>query len=130
MNYLTKLKKKYQILRHKFQILALLKKGGPAVIFLVINNSGGAIFSFLPYAEKKESFEEFFAASHSFHFSHAARLFDLPYYRPQNQQEWQELLPFCLNSGQSCLIEVCTQRDENVRIHQALAKAIDLSFRA
>ncbi|MFI5335115.1 MAG: 2-succinyl-5-enolpyruvyl-6-hydroxy-3-cyclohexene-1-carboxylic-acid synthase, partial [Chlamydiales bacterium] len=57
-----------QTFLHDLNSLALLKKCPYPVLLLVVNNAGGAIFSFLPIASKKELMDDYFAATHDLTF--------------------------------------------------------------
>jgi 2-succinyl-5-enolpyruvyl-6-hydroxy-3-cyclohexene-1-carboxylate synthase len=103
---------------HDINSLAQLKKADIPVIFLIINNGGGGIFSFLPIAQKKDIMEEYFAASHSYSFEAAAALFQIPYFRPTSRENWQFIWEETLDKQESCLIEVVTSRHENALLHQ------------
>jgi 2-succinyl-5-enolpyruvyl-6-hydroxy-3-cyclohexene-1-carboxylate synthase len=109
---------------HDLNALAQLKKASYPVILLILNNQGGAIFSFFPISEKKEIFEEFFAACHPYSFEKAAVLFDVPYFTAQNKEKWEALLPQRLLSPISCVIELKTNRKENLLVHQEIARAL------
>jgi len=94
---------------HDLNSLAQLQSSKYPVILLIINNSGGGIFSFLPVAEKKEFVEEYIAAAHPWQFEHAASMFHLPYTND---------LHTALRHEKSCIVELKTSRAENVRHHQ------------
>ncbi len=108
---------------HDLNSLAQMTRGVP-VVLLVINNSGGGIFSFLPISQREDLFEEMIAASHSLEFSKAAEGFGLPYYNPETLSELALILRDQRTFPQSCLIEVTTDRHKNVAIHQHLHQAI------
>ncbi len=103
---------------HDLNSLALLKKAKYPVVLLVINNSGGAIFSFLPVAARKEPFEEFFAAAHGYKFEKAAALFDIPYSSLQSVKQLEK----ALHEKRSCVLEMTTDRSENHAFHQEITK--------
>ncbi len=96
---------------HDLNSLALIKKSKYPIICLIINNQGGGIFSFLPIAERTDLLEDFFATAHSFDFEHAARFFDLPY---SNE------LSKCFENPVSQIIEIKTNRKQNVSDHQEI----------
>lgn len=104
-----------QTLLHDLNSLSLLKKTPHPVHLMVINNGGGGIFSFLPIAEKKELAGPFFANEHTLTFEKAAEQFHLPYIKGQNFEK----LP-----DESCLIEVNSDRNDNVRCHRVLQERI------
>lgn len=96
---------------HDINSLAQLKNAHYPVVFLIVNNGGGGIFSFLPIREKKEHFEKYVAAAHTLRFEHAARLFDIPY---------KTSISEALQEKVSCLVEITTQREENYQQHLRL----------
>lgn len=105
--------------------LAQIKKAKYPVILIVINNGGGGIFSFLPIGQIKPVCEEYFAAAHEMDFHYAANLFDLPYYHPQNKQDWEEI--FSESDCGSCIIEVKTDRQENHDLHKEMIDKLCLA---
>lgn len=109
---------------HDINSLPYLNKIDYPVILCVINNSGGGIFSFLPISKRQESFETFFAASHETTFEHAAALFKIPYHHPQSLSDLKELLAHQKKSSYSCIIEITTDRKENVRTHEQILDTI------
>ncbi|HEY2811218.1 MAG TPA: 2-succinyl-5-enolpyruvyl-6-hydroxy-3-cyclohexene-1-carboxylic-acid synthase [Rhabdochlamydiaceae bacterium] len=107
---------------HDINSLALLDQAEQPVCLIVVNNSGGGIFSFFSVYEKKQAFEKFFAAAHPYTFAHAAAQFNIDYAKPSLPSEFKDLLNTFLRNKRSLLIEVTTCRSENLRIHQHLAK--------
>ena len=104
-------------LLHDLTSLSYLRKSAHPIILCVVNNGGGGIFSFLPISQKKEVFEEFFATAHNTSFALAAKLFDLPYFHPKSSSELRDVLA---SARHSCLVEITTDRSENVRIHEQI----------
>jgi 2-succinyl-5-enolpyruvyl-6-hydroxy-3-cyclohexene-1-carboxylate synthase len=109
---------------HDLTSLALLAKMEKPVILCVVNNSGGGIFSFLPISKRKEVFEEFIAASHEITFASAASLFNIPYFHPETPAELSDLLLRQKKQPYSCIIELTTDRAENVQIHEHIITSI------
>lgn len=109
---------------HDLNSLASLHRLEYPVILCVINNGGGGIFSFLPVAKRKEAFEEMIATSHTLTFASAAELFQIPWYHPDSPSELGALLHQVKKHPRSCLIEITTDRNENVRIHEHIMTAI------
>jgi 2-succinyl-5-enolpyruvyl-6-hydroxy-3-cyclohexene-1-carboxylate synthase len=108
---------------HDLNSLSLLKN--IPLCLLVINNQGGGIFSFLEIArEKEEVFEKFIAASHTHHFSHAAALFGIPYVQPTNHNSLRDALQDFIEKPRPLLIEVCTNRKENVEFHAKITESL------
>lgn len=110
---------------HDLTSLALLSKLKQPVILCVVNNGGGGIFSFMPISKREEVFEEFIAASHEITFESAALLFSIPYFHPETPAEFGDLLFHQKKQPRSCIIEITTDRSENVRIHEQLISQIE-----
>jgi 2-succinyl-5-enolpyruvyl-6-hydroxy-3-cyclohexene-1-carboxylate synthase len=102
--------------------LALLQHNSQPVIVVIINNDGGGIFSFLPIAKSTEIFEPYFGTPHGLDFCHAAAMFKLDYYHPQTLDEFIRDYLQSLAISRSAIIEVTTDRTENVRLHQVLVR--------
>ncbi len=67
--------------------LPLLQHTKHPVMLVISNNFGGKIFSRLPIAKATEHFEKFWTNPHSWQFSHAAKMFKLPYLKAQSVEE-------------------------------------------
>ena len=102
-------------LLHDFNSLAMLRD--VPVVVVVLNNDGGGIFSFLPVAEHKEFFEPYFGTPQGVGFEPAAEMFGLQYERPETTEEFVEFYSKACARDSSTLIEVRTDREENVRLH-------------
>jgi 2-succinyl-5-enolpyruvyl-6-hydroxy-3-cyclohexene-1-carboxylate synthase len=109
---------------HDLNSLALLNQEGVRVTLVILNNDGGGIFHFLPIAEHGDVFEKYFATPHGMHFEDAARMFGLPYARPTTKDEFVEAFTKARESGGSSIIEVVTDREENVRLHRKIGDAV------
>ena len=109
---------------HDLNSLALLKDLPAPVILVIINNNGGGIFHFLPIAEHPAHFERFFGTPHGLRFEEIARAFDLAYFRPATNQELSETYAAALEGSASCIIEIQTDREENLRLHRELDEKI------
>jgi 2-succinyl-5-enolpyruvyl-6-hydroxy-3-cyclohexene-1-carboxylate synthase len=107
-------------LLHDLNSLAMLRDVPVAVV--VLNNDGGGIFSFLPVAKRKEFFEPYFGTPQGVGFGPAARMFGLQYERPGTTEEFVEIYRKACARGSSTLIEVRTDREENVRLHGELLR--------
>jgi 2-succinyl-5-enolpyruvyl-6-hydroxy-3-cyclohexene-1-carboxylate synthase len=101
---------------------ALLQHNSQPVIVIIINNDGGGIFSFLPIAKSTEIFDTYFGTPHGLDFAHAAAMFKLDYYHPQDRDELIRDYNRSLVNNRSAIIEVTTDRAENLQLHQALVQ--------
>lgn len=111
-------------LLHDLNSLALLRTFHMPVVFVVINNDGGGIFSFLPVSKVHEHFESHFATPHGMSFEHAAAQFGLQYAAPKSPSAFTKAYVTALNQPRHTLIEVRTKRDANVHLHHELQGAI------
>ena len=92
---------------------------------VVVNNSGGGIFSFLPISEEKgKLFDEFWSTSHDFDFSHVAKLYNCNYEKVDSIQSLNNALSECKGSTGINIIEAITDIGENVIQHRAITAAL------
>jgi 2-succinyl-5-enolpyruvyl-6-hydroxy-3-cyclohexene-1-carboxylate synthase len=101
---------------------ALLRHNSQPVIVIIINNDGGGIFSFLPIAKSTQIFDTYFGTPHGLDFAHAAAMFKLDYYHPQDRDELIRDYHRSLANSRSSIVEVTTDRTENLQLHQALVQ--------
>lgn len=109
-------------LLHDLNSLAMLREM-PAVV-VVLNNDGGAIFSFLPVARHKAFFEPYFGTPQGLTFEHAAAMFGLDHEHPRSAAEFVETYRVACERSGPTLIEVRTDREENVELHRELLAGI------
>jgi 2-succinyl-5-enolpyruvyl-6-hydroxy-3-cyclohexene-1-carboxylate synthase len=109
-------------LLHDLNSLAMLR--GLLVVVVVLNNDGGAIFSFLPIARHKAFFEPYFGTPQGLSFEHAAAMFGLGYERPRSATDFLETYRAACARNTPSLIEVRTDREENVALHRELLEEI------
>ena len=111
-------------LLHDLNSLALTASAPASVVIVAINNHGGGIFSFLPVAGCGEAFEPMFGTPHPYRFEQAARMFGLGYDHVQDMEALSETYASALSSGESRIIEVTTDRTENLQLHRRLEALI------
>lgn len=96
---------------------------------VVMNNDGGGIFSYLPQANVNEYYEELFGTPTALEFADIANMYDMEYFRVEHIDELfpkfaiEQLTPLRL-------IEVFTDREENVYAHRALWQQINNGLKA
>jgi 2-succinyl-5-enolpyruvyl-6-hydroxy-3-cyclohexene-1-carboxylate synthase len=91
----------------------------PDLTIAVVNNDGGGIFSFLPYAGM-EQFEKLFGTPHGVDFAHMAAATGWDYQRVDGADE----LPGALKGGGTRLIEIRTDREVSVAFQRQLRGAL------
>jgi 2-succinyl-5-enolpyruvyl-6-hydroxy-3-cyclohexene-1-carboxylate synthase len=89
----------------------------------VLNNDGGGIFHFLPVSGEGAPFEEHVATPHGLSLERVAALFELDYVRPDGEDPLHAALDAATGSGRVTLIEIRTDRAENLALHRRLADA-------
>lgn len=107
---------------HDLTSLAQLKNSPVPITLIVINNDGGGIFSFLPISNRKTVFDPFFRTPHGLNLKHAAALFGLSYKQVDSLEEIQMMISNQISH--LTLIEVQTNRDENVALHQNITSHV------
>ncbi len=113
-------------LLHDLNSLAMLRD--LPVVVVVLNNDGGAIFSFLPIARNKEFFEPYFGTPQGLSFEHAAAMFGLDYEHPGTVSDFVEVYRAACTRNTPSLIEARTDREENVAMHQELLAEISAAI--
>ena len=110
---------------HDLNSLAMLRD--VPVVVVVLNNDGGGIFSFLPVAKRKEFFEPYFGTPQGVGFGPAAEMFGLQYRRPGTTEEFVEIYRAACARDSSTLIEVRTDREENLALHRRILEEVAAS---
>ena len=90
---------------------------------IVVHNDGGGIFEFLPQAgADRETFERIFATPHGLDFVTLATAFGVEAFETSDQDELRELI--ASPTGHPRLLQLRTDRIENVAVHTAAAEAV------
>jgi 2-succinyl-5-enolpyruvyl-6-hydroxy-3-cyclohexene-1-carboxylate synthase len=104
-------------LAHDVGGLIAARRLGLDLTIVVLNNDGGGIFHFLPVSRESDAFQEHVATPHGLDFARAAALYGLDHTRVDTAGELAEAL------GRPGLVEVRTDRAENLALHRRLADA-------
>lgn len=94
------------------------------VVFVVVDNDGGGIFSFLPQAELPEHFETLFATPQGADLAAIARAHGLSVAAVDQPSELGSRLDAALAAGGPHMLHVHTDRAANVAHHQAIWDAV------
>ncbi|NIA25837.1 MAG: 2-succinyl-5-enolpyruvyl-6-hydroxy-3-cyclohexene-1-carboxylic-acid synthase [Gammaproteobacteria bacterium] len=104
---------------HDLGALATAARLRLPVTIVVVNNDGGGIFSFLPQSKLPRHFERVFSTPHGLSFVPVAEALGLRAVRVDRRDQFISALA----EPGPLLIEVMTDRDANVQVHEeALAK--------
>jgi 2-succinyl-5-enolpyruvyl-6-hydroxy-3-cyclohexene-1-carboxylate synthase len=110
-------------LAHDIGGLLASRRLGLALTIVLLNNDGGGIFHFLPVAGERDAFEEHVATPHGLDFAHAAALYGCGYERPGSAAELHAAVQAGLAGQETTIIEVRTDRSENLALHRRVAQA-------
>lgn len=94
------------------------------ITILLINNNGGGIFSFLSQSDDKKHFEALFGTPIDLDFSLTAQLYEAAYFEPKTENELEMVLKETYRNKGLSIVEVKTDREENVVWHRAKWQAI------
>lgn len=92
---------------------------------LLINNDGGGIFSFLPQAKEGQHFEKLFGTPLGIDFSHSVLMYGGQYTLARNSTHLDEALASSYQTSGLKVIEVQTNREENVKLHREIWRKIE-----
>ncbi len=113
---------------HDLNSLAMLKDAASPLVVVVLNNDGGGIFHFLPVTQFKNEFERYFGTPHGLTFSSIAKAFNLDYAQPVSAGEFVAAYRVALRRNTSTLIEIKTDRKQNVAVVKGLQGEIQKVF--
>ena len=116
-------------LLHDVGSLLWSAKRGCDCIFVVPNNDGGAIFSFLPQRELPE-FEELFATPHGLDLSAVCAAAGAGHTLVGRAVDLIPAIERARDEGGVHVVEVPTDRDRNVELHAAVHDAVGAALRA
>jgi 2-succinyl-5-enolpyruvyl-6-hydroxy-3-cyclohexene-1-carboxylate synthase len=113
---------------HDINSLLLASQNLVPIVIIVVNNAGGGIFSFLPISAQTDIFEKFWGTTHSVNFHAITEFAGIQYNTSKTLQEfdeaYKEALTRALKNNTSTLIEIHTNRRENVDEHTRLQNLI------
>ncbi|MFD1333977.1 2-succinyl-5-enolpyruvyl-6-hydroxy-3-cyclohexene-1-carboxylic-acid synthase [Oceanobacillus iheyensis] len=89
------------------------------ITIVLINNNGGGIFSFLPQAKDKRHFEALFGTPMDLSFEQVAKLYEANYNHVKTEEQLKAALYESYQLDGLSIIEVKTDREQNVQWHQA-----------
>lgn len=98
------------------------------ITIFVMNNDGGGIFSYLPQANVKDYYEDLFGTPTSLQFEEVAKMYEMEYTKIENKDELQKFLA-TPSEHPLRLVEIFTNREENVEAHRKLWKQIGLELK-
>jgi 2-succinyl-5-enolpyruvyl-6-hydroxy-3-cyclohexene-1-carboxylate synthase len=109
-------------LLHDLAALGTVARFGLPVTIVVVNNDGGGIFHFLPQAAYPEHFERLLGTPHGTDFQAIAAAFGIDHHHVVDSDTFHTLIATPATGPR--LIEIRTDRVENVAIHEAAWRAV------
>ncbi len=109
---------------HDLNSLSIVRTLSRPLVIVIFNNHGGGIFSFLSISQFPHVFEKYFGTPHNLSFSKAAQMFDLHYNQPKTQKEFIKFYQRALKQKSSAVIEIITNRQDNVELCRRLQAKI------
>ncbi|PFG14340.1 2-succinyl-5-enolpyruvyl-6-hydroxy-3-cyclohexene-1-carboxylic-acid synthase [Bacillus sp. es.036] len=109
---------------HDMNGLLLAKLYEINLTIVVVNNDGGGIFSFLPQRQEDKHFEQLFGTPLGLDYEHAAALYGGSFDRIGNWEEFSLAFEKSKKHKGLSIIEVPTNRDENLMLHRKLFSKI------
>ncbi len=91
---------------------------------VLINNDGGGIFSFLPQGAYPEHFEQLFGTPTGLDFRLAVQMYGGQFQKVDTWEQFRKTVSRGLNTGGLHVIEVPTERTNNVKMHRQLWEII------
>ena len=89
----------------------------PNLKMIVINNSGGGIFRFIPGPDTTEQLEQFFEAHHNWKAEKLVEAFDIPYFKAENEEELKQVLEaFYQEQSRPAVLEIFTPQKINAKL--------------
>ena len=99
----------------------------PNVVFVVVNNDGGGIFSFLPQVRQTDVFERVFGTPHGRSFEMLAAFHGVHH---RHLAEIGPQVEAAVAAGGTWILEAVTDRVSNPEIHRELTRAVVTAVRA
>jgi len=117
-------------LLHDLTALLQLRALSQPLVIVALNNGGGGIFHFLPIAGRPDLLDPWFTAPQDVDLAGIEGLFGIRCHRPSSAAAFTEAYRTACASGAPAVIEVRTDRAENLAAHRALGEAIVAAIEA
>jgi len=112
-------------LAHDLGGLLAGRRLGLSLTIVLLNNDGGGIFHFLPVSGQTDAFEEHVATPHGLEFRLAAELYGCDHEQTTSLKALRTAVLESVNRGRgTTIIEVRTDRAQNLALHHAVADAV------
>ena len=102
----------------------LLTKPTPHLVLVLVNNSGGGIFSFLPQAEFPEHFEQIFGTPSGVDFGALSQALGCFHRLVERPNDLSKSIGDALAADGISIVEVRTDRARNVEVHRQITQKV------
>ena len=113
---------------HDVGALALMGQKKIPLIIVVINNNGGGIFDFLPYSNQDGLIDTVISPPTDLDIGKIASSFRIPYWKGEFQGDYGKMIEHLLEEKTGGIIEIPSNRGENVLLHQLLDEQVRVSI--
>jgi 2-succinyl-5-enolpyruvyl-6-hydroxy-3-cyclohexene-1-carboxylate synthase len=110
-------------LAHDIGGLLAARRLGLSITIVLLHNDGGGIFHFLPVSSQADAFEQHVATPHGLELEHAAALYGCIHQRARTEGELRAAVERSLASPVTTIVEVRSDREQNLALHRRLADA-------
>jgi 2-succinyl-5-enolpyruvyl-6-hydroxy-3-cyclohexene-1-carboxylate synthase len=117
-------------LAHDVGGLLAASRLGLRLTIVLLHNDGGGIFHFLPVAQEGDDFVEHVATPHGLDFAHATALYGCAFERAAEPDGFRSALDRALGADRTTIVEVRTDREDNVVVHRRIWEAVARSVRS
>jgi 2-succinyl-5-enolpyruvyl-6-hydroxy-3-cyclohexene-1-carboxylate synthase len=93
-------------------------------VFVVLDNNGGGIFSFLPQSALDEHFEDLFGAPQDVDVHQLGALYDVGVVDVNHAEELAPAIADAIAAGGVRIVRAASERHENVRRHRAVLHTV------
>lgn len=104
--------------------LAFLSQALFPVIIVLVNNSGGGIFSFLPIAKSADVFTEFFTTPHQYNLTGISQTYNVMHSKVTSKAAFTNAYESALISSKHQVIEVSSDVIFNYEMHEYICQQI------
>jgi 2-succinyl-5-enolpyruvyl-6-hydroxy-3-cyclohexene-1-carboxylate synthase len=115
---------------HDLGGLLAAKLHGLHLLIILVNNNGGGIFSFLPQADYPEHFEALFGTPLNLEFCPAVEMYGGHFTSVENWSSFASAVTAALNQPGLSVVEVRSDRSDNVAQHRTVWKAVSAALRS
>ena len=106
---------------HDLNGLLCAQMEGANIVIVLINNSGGGIFRYLPQSRER-NFEYLFLTKHNIDFSGLATLYNIKYNVINSYEDFEMKFKKAIELGGVNLLEVMVDSTQSKKIHQSITK--------